>query len=243
MDRMLYVAMTGAKELMNLQNTHMNNLANVNTTGFKAELEHLKDYTVKGNELNSRAYVQSEATQTNVQSGALRKTDNPLDVAVEGEGYFAVRDVDGKEYYTRSGHWKLDETGQLVTSVGQPVMGAGGPITLPPHSQLSIAKDGTISVIPAGQKNFVPVNQLKLVKIDPQNIMRMPSGLFKDRSTEVAVADPNIRVASGFLENSNVNAVESLIGILSATRNFEMNMKMMKSAEDNDHASSQLISL
>lgn len=238
MDKALFIAMTGAKHNMLAQQARANNLANVNTTGFKADLEQARAMPVFGQSYPTRAYALTERPATDVASGQYDQTGNPLDVAVNGDGWLAVQAPDGTEAYTRRGDLSLDANGIMRTGNGLPVIGSGGPIVLPPASRVSIGEDGTISVMTGGngQPMAMGVDQLKLVNPQANDIAmdKGLDGLMRPRNGQAELdADPNVRVASGMIETSNVNAVNELTHMIALSRQYEMNVKMMKTVDDN----------
>ncbi|MCP3671677.1 MAG: flagellar hook-basal body complex protein, partial [Gammaproteobacteria bacterium] len=159
MDRMLYVAMSGAKETLLAQAANSNNLANATTTGFLADLQQFRSMPVFGDGHPTRVYALSERPATDFKSGAIVQTGRELDVALNGKGWITVQAPDGSEAYTRRGDLKLDANGLLTTGNGLPVTGNGGPIAIPPAEKIDIAPDGTISIRPLGQA----VNELAIV--------------------------------------------------------------------------------
>lgn len=242
MDRLLYIAMTGAKETTLQQTKASNNLANVNSTGFKADLAQARAMPIFGEGHPSRAFVMMERPGIDWDQGSLMATGNNLDVAVDGKGFIAIQDNKGSEAYTRFGEMKVTETGVLQTTTGHPVFGNGGVITLPPFEKLDIGGDGTISIreVGAPPNTLTVVDRIKLVSPAVKEMKKGEDGLFRQTSGAVAVADASVRLSSGYLESSNVNAVEEMIDVITLARNFEVQVKMMKSAEDNDSALEKL---
>lgn len=246
MDRALYIAMTGAKNNMMAQTNHANNMANISTTGFKADFEQSRAMGVYyGEGQPTRAYALTESPSADFASGPMDATGNPMDMAIQGEGFIAVQAPDGSEAYTRAGNLAIDASGILRTSNGLPVIGNSGPISLPPLSKLEIGSDGTISVIGLGQaaETMVDTNRIKLVNPDIKNLKKGPDGLFRQRDGLTAEASANVRVASGMLEGSNVNAVNEFTQILTLARQYEMQVKLMKTADENATASAQLLQM
>lgn len=245
MDRMIYTAMTGAKHTLEQQATVSHNLANATTTGFRAQIDAFRAVPVVGAPLDTRAFVVDSTAGSDFRSGVIQQTGRELDVAVQGEGWFAVQAADGSEAYTRNGSFKLDENGLLLTSSGMTVMGDGGPISIPPGSNIAIAKDGTISLVPDGSKatGLTTVGRLKLVKPAETDLVRGDDGLFRLKDGGAADADPYVNVVSGALESSNVNVVDAMVDMISLARQFEMQMKLLQHAESNDTKATQLLSL
>ena len=243
MDRMVYLAMSGAKQVALAQANNSNNLANASTPGFRADLEAFASLPVNGPTLASRVYASGERVGVNLDAGAINSTGNNLDVAISTEGYFSVQAPDGSEAYTRAGDFRVSAQGLLTNGAGHPVLGNGGPIALPPFAQLQIGSDGTISIQPLGQSAsaMAVVDRLKLVKPDPATITKRADGLLG--TAEQADADAAVRVRSGALEASNVNTVDALVNMIELARMFEMNVKTMKTAGENDAATNQLLRL
>lgn len=245
MDKALYVAMSGAKHNMRSQAVHSNNLANVNTTGFKADFVQARSMGVYyGEGQPTRAYALAESPATDFSQGPLVMTGRELDMAVEREGFIAVLSADGQEAYTRAGSLFVDSLGMLRTGNGLPVLGNGGPIALPPSEKIEIAKDGTISVIPLGQAKdaIVQADRIKLVNPPIETLTKSDDGLIRLRAAgELALPDATVSVVSGFLESSNVNPVNELTSILELARQYEMQVKIMQTAKENSETSARLL--
>jgi len=242
MDKALYIAMSGAKQNMLSQAAHANNLANINTTGFKEDFAQARSMPVYGDGLPTRAYALSERPGTNFEQGPLIQTGNSLDVALKGEGWIAVQAGDGSEAYTRAGNLSIDVNGQLRTGAGLPVLGNGGPLVIPPAATVEVGADGTISVIPLGGEGLAQVDRIRLVNPPAEDIEKSPDGLIHLKSGAAEPDfDANVRVEQGFLEGSNVNAVSSLTDILSLSRQYELQVKLMGQADQNGEAAARLL--
>lgn len=243
MDRLIYTAMTGAKHTLGQQAAVANNLANANTTGFRAAMHRMRAVPVQGEGLPTRAFAVDATVATNFAPGPLQQTGRAFDVAVEGKGWFAVQMPDGTEAYTRDGSFELSANGVLQTRGGLPVVGDGGPIAIPPDNEILIGKDGTLSALAAGgAQNIVNVaGRLKLVNPPEDNLVRGDDGLFRLRDGAVEPADEAVQVAGGYLEGSNVSVVDQLVTMISLARQFEMQTKMMQTAETNDRSASQVL--
>ena len=247
MDKLLYIAMSGAKENMNSLAVRSNNLANANTLGFKADFEQARAMQAYGDGLPSRVFSMSERPGQSYQQGSLQTTGRDLDVAVPGDGWLTVQDANGKEAYTRNGSLQVSPLGVLQTSTGLNVLDSNGqPITLPmPLEKIQITEDGTINARLEGAEPAAVENlqQLKLVNPVNKDLTKGEDGLFRriDGGTETASA--NVRLASGALENSNVNVVEELTNLIKLQRQFETQIKMMATAEKNDESQNQLMKL
>jgi flagellar basal-body rod protein FlgF len=242
-DKLLYVAMSGASENAVAQKAHANNLANVSTNGFMRDLEQARSMPVFGEVQPSRAYAMSERPGTDFSGGAMIQTGRELDISVKGDGWIAVQTPDGGEAYTRSAGMNIDAVGVLRAGNGLPVMGNGGPIAVPPQQQIEIGADGTISVRSLGESAQVmaQVDRIKLVRPDVSTMEKGPDGLIHLKSGAAAPADANVQVESGFLQASNVNAVEEMTSVLTLSRQFELHVKMMKTAETNDESAVRIL--
>lgn len=247
MDKALYISMTGAKNNMLAQVNHSNNLANISTTGFKADFEQARSMPVYyGDGAPTRAYAMTESPATDFRSGPLMETGRDLDIAVENNGFIAIQAPDGSEAYTRAGSLFVDSVGILRTGNNLPVIGNGGPIALPPAEKMEIALDGTITVLPLGEgaEAVIAADRIKLVNPNPQELFKGSDGLFRVRDPEVELeADAGVRLVSGFLEGSNVNAVNELTSVLSLSRQYEMQVKLMQTVKENSESSARLLQM
>lgn len=241
MDGMVYLAMSGARQVMHRQAINSHNLANVDTTGFRRALDGFEAMPMYGPGHPGRVQVQDRSQGADFSQGAIRTTGDPLNVALQGPGFIAVQDVDGNEAWTRNGDLSIGPDGLLQTSSGQPVLGNAGPITLTAFEELDIAEDGTITVRPLGEgaAGLAIIDRIKLVNPDPATIERNERGLFT--GDQEAVADAAVTVQSGALETSNVNTVDSLVTMIELARQFETQVKLMKTAEDTDSAATRLL--
>ncbi|HLF98178.1 MAG TPA: flagellar basal-body rod protein FlgF [Methylococcaceae bacterium] len=243
MDRGLYIAMSGAKEILLAQSVNANNLANANTTAFRADLEQARSMPVFGPVHPTRAYAMTERPAVDFKPGSLVTTGRDLDVAVHGEGWIAVQGRDGEEAYTRAGDLHVTPEGLLVTGSGFPVLGDGGPISIPPAEKVEIGDDGTVSAIPTGEvaTGLAAVGRIKLVNPPLDELDKFDQGLMRLKNGGAAEASAEVTLVSGALESSNVNSVGEMVSLIELARQFEMQIKMMKTMEDNGAASAQLM--
>jgi len=243
MDRMLYVAMTGAQETLRAQTVNNHNLANVSTTGFRADLAAFQSRAVDGTGFASRVYATNGTIGWDDKSGALLSTGRDLDIAINGPGWIAVQGPDGKEVYTRAGNLQVDANNQLMTATGRPVLGDGGPITVPPYTSIYFARDGSISIVAQGQTpdTTSTIGRIKLVNPPNADIERGDDGLFRMKNGGVADADAAVQIGSGVLESSNVNTAEAMVNMIELARHFEMQVKAIRTAEENANAATQLM--
>lgn len=235
MSELLSTVMNGARLVMKAQAVNANNLANAGTDGFRAELVHVS--TAGG--------VESQTTTPDFSQGMIRTTGNSLDISVDGPGWIAIQTPEGGEGYTRRGDLRVDAFGLLTNGAGQPVLGNGGPIALPPFSALEIAADGTISIRPLGQDatTIAVVDRIKLALPDESRLRRGEDGIMRLPDPETAPADATVRVQSGTLEGSNVNAVGELLKMIDLSRQFEAQVRLMRSAEENSSSLASVLSL
>ncbi len=244
MDKALYIAMTGARHNMLAQTAHANNLANLNTNGFRADFTQARSMPVYyGPGQPTRAYSLTESPVADFRQGSLNVTGRDMDIALQGEGFIAVQAPDGTEAYTRAGNLEIDANGVLRTANGLAVIGNAGPIALPPLQKLSIGSDGTLSLVALGQgpEAMVEVDRIKLVNPALQNLEKGEDGLVRQRDGLIAPPAVDVRLASGVLEGSNVSAIHEFTQILSLNRQYEMQVKLMKDVEQNAEVSSQLL--
>jgi flagellar basal-body rod protein FlgF len=240
MDRMIYLSMSGAKATMQRQDTLANNLANVSTVGFRAELQAFRAVPVQGSGASTRVYALESTPGYNAEAGSVTATGRNLDVAMKGNSWLAVQGLDGTEAYTRAGSLDVSADGTLVTRNGLTVLGDGGPISIPPNSEISIGGDGSVSATGVNGKSNT-VGKLKLVTPEVP-LERGTDGLFRAADGELP-ADTNARLQDGALEGSNVSAVETMVSMITAARQFEAQMKMLQTAEGDEKAAAQLLSM
>lgn len=245
MDRLLYVAMSGARETLKAQTANNHNLANASTTGFRADLAAFQARHVAGDGFASRVYATASTTGFDATSGTLVPTGRDLDVAVQGNGYLAVQGNDGREGYTRAGDLRIDASGILRTGTGLPVLGDAGPVAVPPHASIAIGADGTVSIVPLGQgpETRAEIARIKLVNPADTDLTKDADGLLRMKDGSDAPADASATLVSGVLETSNVNVADALVNMIELSRRFDLQVRAMKTAEDNGAASARLLSM
>jgi flagellar basal-body rod protein FlgF len=245
MDRLVYTAASGAKHILEQQATTAHNLANVTTTGFRAQIDSFRAVPVVSEGLPTRAFVVNSTVGADFSSGPIQMTGRDLDVAVRGKGWIAVQMADGTEAYTRAGGLQMNANGLLQTTGGQTVQGDGGPITVPPEVTVAIGNDGTISTIATTTKPGAPtvLGRLKLVNPPEQDLVRGDDGLFRMKDGSAAPADPLVTVAGGALEGSNVSPVDSMVSMIALARSFDTQMALIKNAENNAAKATQILAL
>ncbi len=239
MDRMIYLSMSGAKATLQRQDSLANNLANVSTTGFRAELQAFRAVPVRGDGASTRVYALESSVGYNNAAGPVQTTGRSLDVAMTGNAWLAVQGLDGTEAYTRAGALQTNAEGQLVTLSGLPVVGDGGPIQLPANASVDISSDGLITTKLA---NGRPQQAGRLKLVTPEAAMnRGTDGLFRAADGNDLTQDASARLQSGALEGSNVSPVETMVAMISASRQFEQQMRMLQGAEQREQAASKLL--
>ncbi|MDN4052632.1 flagellar basal-body rod protein FlgF [Massilia sp. YIM B02763] len=245
MDRLIYTAASGAKHILEKQATTSNNLANVSTTGFRAQLDTFRAVPVRSEGMPTRAFVVDNTVGADFSAGPIQVTGRDLDVAVKGSGWIAVQNPDGSEAYTRNGAFQVSPNGLLQTSGGQTVAGEGGPITIPPDVTISVGSDGTIATMPTTDRPAAStvLGRIKLVNPNGADLVRGDDGLFRLKDGSAAQADASVTVTGGALEGSNVSAVEAMVDMISLGRSFETQMSLLKNAENNAAKAAQILSL
>jgi flagellar basal-body rod protein FlgF len=239
MDRLIYLAMAGAKATLQRQDVLAHNLANASTPGFRAEMQAFRAVPVRGDGASTRVYALESTVGYDDRAGPLQSTGRPLDVAPQGKALLAVQALDGTEAYTRAGALQVSAEGQLVTPGGLPVLGDGGPIAVPAGATLEVATDGTITAS-TGRGRPQPIGRLKLVTPEVP-LARGEDGFFRAPEGGELPADPAARVQSGALEGSNVSAVETMVAMIAAARQFEQQMKVLQGAEQREQSAAKLL--
>ena len=241
---MLYTAANGARQAMKAQTAISHNLANANTTGFKAHFNTFTNWHVEGPGFNTRVLNQQSADDIDMDKGSIISTGRELDVAINGDGFIAVQNKDGNEAYTRAGDLRMDSEGRLTTGGGFSVIGNGGPIVIPPAEKIEIGQDGSISIVPVGQTadSLVVADRIKLVSPEVKELQKNSDGLFELKSGVNAAVSVDVVVENGVLESSNVSAVGQMIELITNARQFETNIKLMQEAKSTDEASARLLS-
>lgn len=249
MDRMLYTAMSGAKQTLDQQAVVTHNLANATTPGFRAQLQSMRSLDVGGEGLPTRSVVQATTPGADYSLGPVNMTGRALDIAIDANGWLAVQAEDGSEGYTKRGDLQIDNTGMLRVA-GRPVIGEGGPLIVPLGSEVSIGSDGTVSALGEGEtpENVAQVGRLKLISAEPGSLLRGDDTLFRaapnaEGAVQPLPADENVRVATGALEGSNVSATEAMVAMIANARRYELQMKGIASADENAQRANSLLSL
>lgn len=245
MDRLVHTAMTAMRGAMARQTAIANNLANANTTGFRAEIANASTTWLNGPGVNARAQASEQVIAADMASGTVTQTGNPLDIALNGDALLTVQAPDGDEAYTRRGDLKMSESGLLTTGDGHPVLGEGGPITLPPADSITIAKDGGIWIVPQGgdPAQSQQIDRLKLASPQGSQIAKGLDGLFREESGGVLPSDPDATVTAEALEGSNVNPTLALVQMIDASRAWETQIKLVSTAKEMDDGGASLMRL
>lgn len=244
MDRIIYLAASGANAAMARQQALSNNLANVSTTGFRAELSTHRSVPLQGSGASTRVFALDATAGHLDKPGPITMTGRSLDVAARDGAYFAIQALDGTEAYTRAGALEVTQEGNLVNPQGLPVLDSGGaPITVPQGAQVQFGADGTLTAR-VGNEAPQTVGRLKLVTpTADERLRRSDDGYFRSTTGGPLNADPNARMQDGALEGSNVNPIEAMVGMIQVSRQFEQQMKLLQTAEKNDQTAAQLLGL
>ncbi|AOW52175.1 TPA: flagellar basal-body rod protein FlgF [Legionella pneumophila subsp. pneumophila] len=246
MEPILYNSISGGRSDFKRQEIIANNLANINTPGFKADLYQAQTMYMNNangnNQFSAHSFITQNANGVDTSPGEIITTGRDLDVAIDGDGWIAVQDSQGREAYTRGGSLRLNPNGQLITASGKVVLGDGGPISIPPAQSIEIGSDGTISIVPleGDVKSLAILDRIKLVTLDRNNIYKNDEGLIQLKSG-AAIANSNIKLQSGALEGSNVNAIDQMVAMISAGREFDAQMKLLSTVDDNGQKLAQLL--
>ncbi|RFC39665.1 MAG: flagellar basal-body rod protein FlgF [Candidatus Nitrotoga sp. CP45] len=245
MDRLIYTAMSGASHILQQQASVGQNLSNVNTPGYRAAVNAFRAVPLVGEGLPTRAFVVDSTAGADFTPGVMQPTGRNLDMAVQGGGWIAIQMENGSEAYTRNGSFQVSPEGILQTRAGLNVAGDAGLITIPPNTEVTVGKDGTISTVPTGlpPNQVVLVGRIKLVNPAEEQMVRGDDGMFRTKDGKPAAADIAVKVAPGNLESSNVNTVEAMVSMISLARQFDMQMKMLQSADNNARQASQLLNM
>jgi flagellar basal-body rod protein FlgF len=241
MDRLIYTAASGARALTQRQDAIANNLANANTPGFRADLLAFRAVPVQGEGSTTRVMSLEATAGFDAQGGSVQSTGRSLDIAIQGSGYVAVQSNMGNEAYTRAGSLEISAEGLLVTRSGLAVVGEGGPLNVPAGAQVSIGADGTVTA-KQGSGPALQVGRIKLVNPEVGELRKGPDGLLRMASGDDAPAEDAVRVVEGAVESSNVNVVEAMVSMIAVARQFETQMKLLQTAEQNDQRATQLLS-
>jgi len=244
MDRLIYTAMTGASAASQRQAVLANNLANVSTNGFRAELSTYRSVPVRGDGATTRVMALEATPGWLDLPGSPQRTGRAMDAMTTGNSWFAVQALDGTEAYTRNGSFEVDATGLLKTNTGLVVLSDGGaPINVPAGGEVTLGNDGTLSA-KVGKQPPTGIGRLKLATPSPDDLLqRGGDGLFRTTSGDPIPNDTNARLQLGVVEGSNVNAIETMVGMIQTARQFEAQTRLMQTAEQDDRAAAQLLSL
>ncbi len=243
MDRGLYVAMTGAKQIMQAQAANNHNIANASTTGYRADAVAFTSEPIYGPGYASRVNAVAGDAGTDFSGGVMMNTNRPLDIAVAGKGFIAVKGADGKEAYTRAGDLQVTASGAVITATGFAVLSDSGPLTVPPSTQVTIGSDGTVSVVPLGLSAAAQsqVDRIKLVNPATKDLQKGPDGLLRLKSGAKAKTDETVAIVSGELESSNVNAAQSLVNMIELQRLYELQIKGISTIDQVEQSAQRMM--
>jgi flagellar basal-body rod protein FlgF len=244
MDRLVHISTSALRGAMARQAATANNLANASTVGFKGEMANVRPLWLQGEGLGSRAVASEEVLAADMTGGAITATGRGLDIAMRGDALLGVQSKDGSEAYTRRGDLQMTDSGLLTTGDGLPVLGDGGPITLPPNDRVEIDEAGAVWIMPAGADPNLPlqrIDQLKLASPAGSRIHKQLDGLFRADGGATLPSDPTARVAPASLEGSNVNTSQALIDMIEASRDWETQIKLVNSVKELDTSTGDLM--
>lgn len=244
MDRLIYTAMSGANAAASRQAVLSNNLANASTNGFRAELSTYRAVPLRGEGATTRVFALEATAGYLDKPGPAQRTDRALDAMTSGNAWFAVQGLDGTEAYTRNGHFEVTTEGTLVTGSGLQVLSNGGaPINVPAGAEVSIGHDGNISAKVGNQAANI-IGRLKMATPTGEDPLRRgEDGLFRTTSGDPMNNDDAARLHVGSLEGSNVNPIETMVGMIQTARQFETQMRLLQTSESNDRSAGQLLGL
>lgn len=244
MDPALYISMTGAKRSLAEQGVYSNNLANVNSPGFRQDLYQAQSLYLNGSNLPTQVYTASEMSAIDTKAGPMMSTNRELDAAIRGKGWFVIQNENGRQALSRMGSFLVNDAGLLTTSNGDLVMGEGGPISIPPYESIQLAEDGSISVVPLGEKPSAVTILDRLLLVNPNQKQLFKGGdgnVYLRGGTQDFSADAQVRIAPRTLEGSNVNAVDQMVHMINASKEFETQLKLMKSVDENQEVLARLL--
>ncbi|MBU0587828.1 MAG: flagellar basal body rod protein FlgF [Gammaproteobacteria bacterium] len=244
MDRLIYTAMTGANAAAQRQAVLSNNLANASTNGFRAELSSFRAVPLRGDGASTRVFALEATSGALDTPGSVQRTGRSLDAMAQGNAWFSVQALDGVEAYTRNGSFEVSTTGNLQTSNGLTVLSDGGaPLVVPTGAEVSIGSDGTVSAR-TGTQAPTSIGRLKMITPNADDpLKRGEDGLFRAQSGDALPTDANAKLQVGVLEGSNVNPIETMVGMIQSARQFETQMRLLQTAESNDRSAGQLLGL
>ena len=232
MDNTVYTGLSGQTALQRMLDVTANNMANITTAGFKRERLYFdtffKQLDTPGKGVN---FVADVSSVTDFTPGLVTRTGNDLDAAIDGDGAFAVQAADGGNKYTRDGRFSIDKNNNLVnTATGNKVLDIGGGAIAVPKStrKLTIGADGTLSA------DGAPISRLGVYRLSPETARRSADGLFTASQTPSVVSDARVR--QGYIEGSNVNAVQTLADLINVQRAYERMNNMMQQEHDRSGA-------
>ena len=244
MEPILYNSTSGGRANFNKQAMIANNLANINTPGFKADLYQAQTMYTNNTNGTSSSYNVQAPNGVDLSPGELITTGNNLDIAIDGNGWIALKDSQGREVYSRGGSLRVDINGQLTTSTGKAVLGDGGPISIPPFQSIEVGSDGTISIVPldGNAKGLAVLDRIKLVALDKNNVVKNDEGMLQlKQGGSAPAADPSVKIVKGAIEGSNVKAIDQMVGMINAGREFDSQMKLLSTVDDNAQKLAQVL--
>ena len=242
-----YVQISGASMRLQMDNQRMiaAGLANQNTVAFKRDYSTTSSayFDVTGG--TDRVFPARGGASIDTEIGKMIPTDNPMDVAIEGDGFFTAKNAAGDSVLTRRGDLRIGPD-RILRNGENLVMedGAGAPITLPLYETIEISRDGSILVRPPGAPIIAPlavVGRLRMVQTRQSNLEKGDDGLLRIKDKTAPTPDANITLNTRSLESSNVNSIEAMVEMLNASRTFEIHVKLLATAKELDDQTARLM--
>jgi flagellar basal-body rod protein FlgF len=245
MDRLIYSSLTAMRGAMARQTATANNIANVETPGFRADIAKAEALWLRGGPVEARAMARESVVAADMRSGTVVATGRDLDIAIDGNALLSIQAENGDEAYTRRGDLQISPEGLLTTGDGRPVLGVGGPIIVPPADAIGIDAEGRINIVPQGgdPAQLQEIARLKLASPVGSDVVKGLDGAFRVRGGGILPDDPDARVITRSLEGSNVNATTALVEMIEASRSWDTQLKLIGDARDMDAATADLMRL
>jgi flagellar basal-body rod protein FlgF len=242
-DRLVFTAVAGARNAVDQLAITTNNLANATTPGFREQLSAYRAVPVVGGGAATRISSVDTTPGFSSVGGRLESSGNPMDLALEGDGWFTVRRLDGSAAYTRAGRLTVDERGVLRTAGGAALQSDQGNLVLAAGSTLEVGGDGVAFARNQDGTVGARLGRLRVSRADPGQLDRGPDGLYQSARPLPLAEEGSVRVRQGAVESSNVSVADAMVQMVSQSRLFELSMQLVKSADQNARAANQLIAV
>lgn len=250
MDKLIYTAFQSINNALDNKAIRTQNMASTNTPGFKADMQvggAGSGYLEQFDTLYTRAFPLVDSASAFISApGQMRQTGQDLDVSIRGEGFFLAQTEGASPFLTRRGDLQINNQNVLTNAANEVILSnAGIPIEVPAHRRMTISDNGNISIEPINSPpgTIVQVAAIGLTLGGEEPLVKSSDGRIRTRNGGIPEADQRPRIAQGFIEESNVNMIEELVGSIEEQRRYEVNVKMIKSAEAIDQSGSSLLRL